>query len=273
MQLCKLLSPYGRTVPVMCIFTGPVHVEATRIFARLEGEEGTQIVAYEMQVSLDQEGAMVLPLPLHFSRRELGLVDLGEYTDFFEDLDYCFPKNLPRSTVVMEMDASELIEVQRVGAFDASFLPTLADFDRLDPIFQMPPGTWDKLEQYQDYGFAVFKLRTGEEQHVHPMAFRFASRDMGRLFFPTVHVHNRKVKPKAVFDHALYAQYAEQLNGDWELGQHLPKRTMRVAGSVGGDGTCGLVLPMMNVWKKTLSGKLPNSDTWAAPKLGAGSGA
>ncbi len=56
----------------------------------------------------------------------------------------------------------------------------------------MPAGTWDKLPQYRNYGFAVFKLKKGEHK-MHPMAFEFPRADKSKLFFPTVHIHDGKV--------------------------------------------------------------------------------
>jgi len=41
---------------------------------------------------------------------------------------------------------------------------------------------------------------------VHPMAFSFLRRDANELFFPTVHIHDGTVHPKADFDHTLYCQ-------------------------------------------------------------------
>ena len=92
-----------------------------------------------------------------------------------------------------------------VGSFVASFVPTVKDFSRLDEQFRLPDGTWDKLPAYKDYGFAVFKLKKGE-QKVHPMAFEFPRADKTRLFFPTVHIHDGKVHDQAGFDHVLYCQ-------------------------------------------------------------------
>ena len=43
-----LFEPLRATIPgVMCIFTGPVQVAGTRIFARVDGEE--QLLAYQME--------------------------------------------------------------------------------------------------------------------------------------------------------------------------------------------------------------------------------
>jgi hypothetical protein len=115
------------------------------------------------------------------------------------------------------------LQVHDVGDFEASFVPRIPDFDRLDERFRIASDVWDQLSIYQDYGFAVFKLK-GRKSHslpsplrlafrrdhntrrVHPMAFTFPRRHPELLYFPTVHVHDRTVHPRAMFDHMLYCQ-------------------------------------------------------------------
>src|SRR4029079_513166 len=98
-----------------------------------------------------------------------------------------------------------VLPVIPVGSFEASFVPTVNDFSRLDERFRLPGNAFDKLAGYKKYGFAVFKLKPGE-QKVHPMAFEFPTASTSRLFFPTVHIHDGKVHDRAGFDHALYCQ-------------------------------------------------------------------
>ena len=84
-------------------------------------------------------------------------------------------------------------------------MPHQDDFARLDPRFSIPKTIWAQLPEYDNYGFAVFKLKAGEKS-VHPMAFAFPRRSPDELFFPTVHVHHNEVEPTADFDHELYYQ-------------------------------------------------------------------
>jgi hypothetical protein len=94
----------------------------------------------------------------------------------------------------------------------ASFVPTRHDFSRLDPRFNLPDEVWQALPGYYDWGFAVFKLRPmSRRTDIHPMAFEFPQRNPDRLFFPTVHVHNGRVEPRATFDHVLYCQDVDEL--------------------------------------------------------------
>jgi len=97
--------------------------------------------------------------------------------------------------------------VQVVGSFDASFVPTRADFARLDPRFRLDDRAWAQLPGYGEYGFAVFRLRE-RGGRPHPMAFSFPTRLPGKVFFPTVHIHDGRVHPQERFDHALYLQSA-----------------------------------------------------------------
>ena len=193
----------------MCCFSRPVkEVSGTKIFAR--GGEGTsQFLVYEMHVSLKEPAAMILPLPVDASKGEKAVrfIDLQGYPNFFDDLLAGFtPVSLGmRGGPMLGGGQPRKLEVHRVGAFDASFVPTIADFSRLDERFRLPNGTWEKLPNYKDWGFAVFKLREGEQRY-HPMAFSFDRKSDAALFFPTVHIHDGKVHSNADFDHALYCQ-------------------------------------------------------------------
>jgi len=90
-------------------------------------------------------------------------VDLEGYPRFFDDVRLAFP---PRLAMVgrspggsaLGVQASTL-EVHDVGEFEASFVPTQADFERLDARFRLDPAVWAQLPQYADWGFAVFYTR------------------------------------------------------------------------------------------------------------------
>src|SRR4051812_13091607 len=197
----------------MCMFSGPVReVSETRIFARA-GDGSTQFLVYEMTVRAKQQVAMVLPTPVNREKGEnaLKFINLEKYSDFFSYLNWGFPSDLPRDSVgKMSMGGGmpgKTLPVQNVGAFEASFVPSLADFGRLDPQFRMSEKVWDAIPSYKDWGFAVFKLKDGEHRY-HPMAFSFerSSSVSQKLFFPTVHVHDTRIYKTADFDHVLYCQ-------------------------------------------------------------------
>lgn len=199
----------------MCIFTGSdrvVHVHDTRIFARLSGR-GTQYLVYQMDYAIQTELAMILPLPVssHDETGTLQFLALNDYPAFFDDMFAGFQSHSWMFGCVLSLgdESSRTLAVHQVGDYEASFVPTLADFDRLDARFTLSPSVWQQLPQYQDYGFAVFKLRLPGNSYSaksHPMAFEFATRSPDALFFPTVHVHEGQVHDIDQFDHQLYFQ-------------------------------------------------------------------
>jgi len=205
----------------MCIFSQPIqHVSKTCLYAR--GVESEQILVYSMAVAASSELAMILPLPVALGSGEdaVRFLDLSPYPTFFEDLRRAFPKYLSfglAPSAVAPSFVPHVLKVHSVGAFEASFVPTLSDFQRLDVRFRLRPEIWQSLPQYSDFGFAVFKLRPSREpESVHPMAFAFQRRDRDSLFFPTLHVHDGEAHEQASFDHELYCQTSTRLaDPDW----------------------------------------------------------
>src|ERR1043166_5091204 len=194
----------------MCMFSGPVaHVSGTKIFARFKAtasNRASQYLVYSMSLHSDTAVAMLLPLAVGSHAEDaVTFIALDGYPKFFEDMEKGFPQVYPQPDWSGVWPASgpapSLLEVHEVGDFIASFVPTLADFDRLDPRFRLPASTWDQLPQYQDWGFAVFQLQatlghsaTGKAKanSIHPMAFLFPTRMPEALYFPTLHIHDGK---------------------------------------------------------------------------------
>jgi hypothetical protein len=245
----------------MCCFTGPVKkVHYTRIFARAENLF-RQYVVYSMIVLNDRELAMVLPLPVRPGSDEgaVKFINLKNYPEFFGDLEKGFPQPAPTELVFSLGMAtfSNSLEVVQVGNFEASFVPTVADFARLDKRFRLPEGTWEKLPAYQRYGFAVFKLAAGHLD-VHPMAFSFPRADLSNLFFPTVHIHDGQVHENADFDHILYCQRGglDKLKlKDWAESSAFAREFVDVTRA--GE----LIASDEHCFRRELRGKLPNRDT------------
>ncbi len=252
----------------MCCFTGPVHhVSDTNIFARLDGQ-GRQGLAYQMRFASSQEVAMVLPLPVKPGAGEAAVrfINLQDYEEFFSDL----PKGFPETEVAAEAFGIALeavaapLEVYSVGSFEASYVPSVDDFARLDERFRLPEAAWSSFPEYKDYGFAVFKLKEGTAK-VHPMAFSFPTALDGLLFFPTVHIHDGVIHAKEAFDHTLYTQGAPprkmtrltrigQSPDKWEESAKIPIQFMK-AGK-----TQGLVKPDEHLHRLTVKGKFLNQD-------------
>ena len=245
----------------MCCFSRPVDsVSSTNIFAR-SGADGRQFVVYSMTLRAPEDLAMVLPLPVKpgSGEKAVEFISLKDYAEFFADLKKGFPIPLPPGPVPRSLGAlgESKLEVVSVGNFEASFVPTVADFARLDERFRLPAGTWDKLPAYRDHGFAVFKLKSGNAK-VHPMAFSFPRANPAELFFPTVHIHDGEVHKDAEFDHVLYCQRgpADQFTLlDWDesirpvgLFMQMPKAK-------------GVLDSGEHCYRRTLVGTLPNKDT------------
>lgn len=238
----------------MCCFSKEIElVKNTRIFARLD-TKGRQFVIYAMSIKSKEDIAMVLPLPVLPGEGEKAVtfINLEKYPALFDDMATGFPE--PRAAAGPFLaSAGGLLEVKQVGAFEASFVPTAADFVRLDKRFRLPEGTWEKLPGYKGFGFAVFKLRQGEHA-VHPMAFSFPTAAPDRVFFPTLHIHDGEVHPKADFDHTLYCQGTGLKHGEWQESPGIANQFMKP------ELTRGIVLAAQHVYKRTLSGELANTD-------------
>lgn len=247
----------------MCCFSQPVELVAdTSIFARAS-VKGRQFLVYSMKLKAKDELAMILPIPTPKGSAEdaVKFLNLEKYADFFDDMRSGFP--LPPSNSRGPVGGIALGEdrklvVVKVGSYVASFVPSVADFPRLDEQFRLPPATWDKLPQYKNWGFAVFKLNKGE-QKVHPMAFEFPRADPRGLFFPTVHIHDGKVHAKADFDHHLYFQpSAGESVMRWEESPAHAVAFMRKI-----KEAHGLVDAKQHVYRRKLMGVLKNEDVYA----------
>ncbi len=245
----------------MCCFSRPVDIVSdTNIFARLTGKRGRQYLVYSMKMKASEELAMILPIPVPKDTGDdaVRFINLEVYEDFFDDMREGFPVEPSRNKSAGSIDTLESkLAVVDVGSFEASFVPGVKDFGRLDARFRLPEETWEKLPQYSEYGFAVFKLKQGHKK-IHPMAFDFPSALGGRLFFPTVHIHDGKVHRQADFDHALYCQ----LNGlDARLAMHW-KESPQPAGMFLDKQKAGeLIDPGEHVYQRLLKGTLKNEDT------------
>jgi hypothetical protein len=244
----------------MCIFSRKAAVSKTNIFARA-GQDGRQFLVYSMTVKADEELAMILPIPVPKNSKEdaVQFLNLEKYPTFFDDMRKGWPEpvTLSRGGAKAAPGAAtdKKLEVVEVGSFIASFVPTLKDFARLDEKFRLPDGTWEKLPQYKEYGFAVFQLKKGEKQ-IHPMAFDFPRANPKKLFFPTVHIHDGKVEEKAKFDHTLYAQATGgEMLLDWEESPQPAELFMTKL-----DQAHGIVQPKEHAYRKRMNGMLKNED-------------
>ena len=267
--------PPGLELPHMCCFAfptptsllarmlvRPIRVHNTQIFARLDGPQ--QLVAYAMNLRARSEVAMILPLPVRpgADEADLHFIDLSAAPDLFDLLHLAFmPPPMPAAKGgFMPQGISrsrQTLIVRQVGAFEASFVPSIADFDRLDPRFRLPDAVWSELPVH-DFGFAVFKLReTGCDARIHPMAFRFPTRDPARIFFPTLHIHDGKAHSHARFDHSLYYQRSDSSVDPDHARPLFTELVTRAA-----ERSNGLVHREWPLARATLTGRRANADTW-----------
>jgi len=243
----------------MCCFSKEAEVAATNIFARPSKGYG-QYLVYSMTLKAKEELAMILPIPTPNASKEdaVSFINLEKYPTFFEEMHDGFP--IPRAKKDDDSKTPKplpkpKLKVVEVGSFVASFVPAVKDFSRLDEQFKLPEGVWDKLPQYKAYGFAVFKLKKGE-QKVHPMAFEFPRTDKLKLFFPTVHIHDGKVHADADFDHSLYCQGVDT-GMKWEESPQPASMFMTKL-----DRANGLVDGKGHIYRKHIVGSYKNEDTW-----------
>src|SRR4051794_23193775 len=167
-------SPLSLEAHVMCCFSGKVQVVAdTNIFARAS-KEGRQFLVYSMRFKAADDLAMILPIPTPKASAEdaVQFINLEKYPEFFDDLNAGFPRPKSDRGAPKESPPKPTLSlpVVEVGKFVPSFVPAIKDFARLDKQFRLPDGVWQKLPQYKEFGFAVFKLKKPEkgEQKVHP---------------------------------------------------------------------------------------------------------
>jgi hypothetical protein len=268
----------------MCCFSKPTTVHGTRIFARRTGPT-SQALVYQMTYESHEATAMILPLPVPPGSTDASVrwKNLKEYPALFEDLERGFPAierhMFGSKGVTAAASADSQLAVHEVGDYIASFVPTVADFDRVDPRFAIGKDVWSAIPAYADYGFAVFQL-TKLAGSTHPIAFEFDTRSSD-LYFPTVHIHDGTVHPKDDFDHVLYLQDGafDTRVSDYEG----PDKTDRDTGLVRSKGQAstfvdaaraqGILSANFLVHKTTMMGLLPNTDTFVkipSPKPASG---
>ncbi len=250
----------------MCIIIGEeVNVASTMIFARLD--RSRQYLVYSMQFAAAGEAAMILPVPVRQGSGEDAVVfiSLKGCPEFFDDLASAFA---PREVLFESLGiggglAGGILEVHEVGDFEASYVPRMADFVRLDERFRLPDQLWRHLPGYRDWGFAIFQLKPAAKEHsdwlpsvrIHPMAFSFPTREPHSLHFPTVHIHERSWHDSAGFDHELYCQFDDVPE------DHTEESAGALGLSMRGDYE-GIVAPEERGYRLTIEGWHRNQDVW-----------
>jgi hypothetical protein len=247
------------------LFRPKVYVARTNILGRMISP-GVQALAYGMDLASERAVAMVLPLPVVPGSGDdaVRFISLEEHPTMFMRLSVLFDvwqtRSAPKSGGPLRLATSKLV-VHKIGSFVASYVPTRADFSRLDPRFRLPDVLFNAIPAYADYGFAVFQLAP-DESTIHPMAFSFPTRDPERLFFPTVHLHDGTFHPAAKFDHSLYYQHPRCTTPGEPPHNLFGTQNDEVSFLTSEEGFEGLVEPGRPLLRRPLRGKLPNADTW-----------
>lgn len=234
------------------MFSRPVNdVSKTKIFARIQ--DNSQYIVYQMEYNSDEDNAMILPIPVvpNSDEDSVEYINLEKHSSFFDDLHECFVEKSRglkgySKSATLSMDAP--LKVKDVGSFQASFIPTLDDFSRLDKRFTFDQRIWDKIPLYNDWGFVVFKLKAGNKK-VHPMAFKFPTRYSDRVYFPTMHIHDGEIHDKELFDHMLYLQSKTNPKVNFQRAQVYSHKDFE-----------GIVDKGQKLFRKQLNGNLQNSD-------------
>lgn len=243
----------------MCVFSGPADVSKTKIFSRLEG--GRQFLAYQMELTAKEDVAMILPIP---TNEDIEFINLQGYEKFFDDLFNLFPRKSRGAKSVLSLSGGSKLAVHSVGAYEASFVPSVSHFIRLDERFRLPAGVRSAFQSLygKHFGYAVFKLKSGNQQTIHPMAFSFKTGQEDAVFFPTVHVHDGEYHAKDQFDHVLYMQLPAGLFLDaassyrslrWERSRDSADSCVNL------ERACGVVRKGL-VYKTIIEGKHDNVD-------------
>lgn len=227
----------------MSSFSGNLtHLSNTRIFARAT-PEGKQYLVYQMDYAADEDIALVLPLPIppNTPPDAVRFIDMVNYRAFFVDMDKGFPYT--RGLQLVPGKTRDNARAEPV------FLSSAAEFATLEAPFRIPQETWDKLPEYNDFGFAVFKIFAKAPLRS-PVAVEFPMRNPNLLYFPTLHIRNGEAAEEANFDLDLFCQ----ARAGW-------LRTYDVASSFMNISKAqGVLDPGERVSRMTVQGMHPNSD-------------
>lgn len=181
----------------MCIMAAPVRsVSDTRIFVGTEPRGLLQLTVYQMAVQLasfvGKGNAMILPVPVgNFGASTIQLVDLSAVPSFFEPFVEAFTERSRSFGMSKGVSRGLPLEVQRVGKYDVSVVPTVDDVKRLNRnVFEVSPDTEAVLRTEYPVGFAFVVAQLRESGGFHPLAY--LSPVIGdKMFIPTRHAHGR----------------------------------------------------------------------------------
>jgi len=270
----------------MGCFSGTVDVKGTKMFARLDGI-GNQYIVYSVEYASATDCVVVLPLPVADDGASVQFVALDDYGDFFNDLASGFvPPSMGRWMQV-KSDSSVIPSLRADGM---AYLGSTQDFARLDSGFRPPADFLDWYPHYRDFGFVVIKLPstelpmeaiggfsaeelterrrelgfvTPDRVRLHPIAFRFASREPRCIYYPTILIQDGEFRPTMEMDHTLYLQH-DKLGNDFAL-QNVGHVSLRAGNFMRSTTPRGVICPRSCCFRRILRGTVANQDTWVYP--------
>lgn len=219
----------------MCIINEPAEVTNTEIFVSPNEDNSRQIVIYTNKVSTQHHNnAMILPVP-HPST--IKLHDLSYYKDIFEDCGKSFPsKDYGTLSANFALDSSrnssdQILEVHHVGSYEVSIVPTYDDFHRLNRHhFQLNTLVGSLLKKYYniEFGYLVCKLKTGEGNQYHPLAYSHKIYRNNQMFVPTRHHHSTHEEKMSHYDHNIYSVNTKSLCGNEKWNYRFKVKTEKI---------------------------------------------
>ena len=229
---------------------------------------GASFSSIRWRLRADAPTAMILPLPVPPNSREdaLRFIDSRSYPGFFLDLQKPFvAHSKTRTGGGAAPQPLPILKVHRVGSFEASFVPSLDDFERLDPRFRLPRTVWDARYRW---GFAVFKLQDlWQTITIEPMALSFPRRDR-RAVLSRGARSRRHSDPTAHYDHNLFFQHPSEDAIACGGQSRAPRRQLdmaarEIASPLNARGVLDENLPVLIA---RFAGEFPNRDAQVAPE-------
>lgn len=230
----------------MCIIQGDTKsVADTEIFCFPSANGRDQMTVYSNAVSMhtnSNNNAMILPVPRGSER--FSVIDMSRDSDMFQKIESCFPQKRSLS--------DGFLAVERCGSYQYSLVPSINDFDRVDPnAFRLSPDVRQLFLQHYPRGYAFLVCKIMENQKFHPVGYVHPLPVGGELFVPTLHYHQGQSHAPD-WDHSIYV---------------LGNETMGMP-AVSFDGLCGVAAlrPHLSLTrpellrKMELHGQSPNRD-------------
>lgn len=249
----------------MCIIQGDTkHVGDTQIFSfATRGGGQYQVTVYSNEIQLNKEAkkrhnAMILAVPR--GNEDFGMIDLSNDKDVFKKLEKCFPVAYQGPVTLNSRSfgtsKADYLEVKSCGSYRYSLVPTLQDFERVDPsVFQIDGDVKSLLSSKYENGFAFLVCKIAESKKFHPVAYFHPIPKSGKLFVPTLHFHQGQDHPLSPdWDHEIYV-IGNSMVG---VGAHDLSGLYKVT-------TLQNFLPRIkaaDLRKIEINGQFPNQDLW-----------